>query len=173
MSGYVGLAGKAGRRVEYRAGVLMDKEGDMHLLLVVGLAVGTDAGNGGVNCPEVEVRLPIPSEWALEWVEEDGKKDYVEGRLKLDRKGRGELLCGGLLFEIREYHLGRQSSIDLLLRDLTAFGGANTESREFGTYRLDGDRLFLCLGDERRGRPIRFATQPGDDRMLLVFKRKK
>jgi hypothetical protein len=147
----------------------------MHLLLVVGLAVGTDAGNGGGNSPEVEARLPIPSEWALEWMEKDGEKDYLEGRLKLDRKGRGELFFGGILIEIRECLFGsaaRQSSIDLLLRNVMAFRGG-PDSRALGTYRLDRDRLFLCIGDGRRGRPIRFATHPGVAHVSFVFRRKK
>jgi hypothetical protein len=168
VSGHVGLAGKAGRRVEYRAGVLKDKEGDMHLLLVVGLAVGTDAEHGGASFPEVVARLTAPSEWALEWLEADGKRFYLEGGLKLDRNGRGELLYGDWRFEITGRCLdpvARRSSIDLRLKGLASVPAV-------GIYSVNGGRLFLCITGERK-RPTGFATKPGDNHMTLVFRRKK
>jgi hypothetical protein len=172
----VGLAGKAGRRVEYWAGVLKDKEGDMPLLLAVGLAVGTDVGNGGANSTEVEARLTAPSEWTLEWV---GKHPCQEGWLKLDRKGGGGLfLTKDLNFEIVGYRLGsgtRPQTIDLQLRFVALLRTPGRPVfRVLGIYRVDGDRLFLCFcWDRDKGRPASFVTQPGDFRALLVFRRKK
>jgi hypothetical protein len=178
VSGSVGLAGKAGRRVEYRAGVHRDKEVDMHLLLVVGLAVGTDAGNGGANCPEVEVRLPVPSEWVLEWWESAGQEYHQEGWLKLDRKGRGELFFGSdIHFEILGLRLrpaAPQPGIDLRLRLLKVRGRPDlTDLRVPGIYRLDRNRLFLCITDGSKTRPTGFTTQPNDGLITLVFRQKK
>jgi uncharacterized protein (TIGR03067 family) len=174
----VGLACKAGRRVECQAGVLKDKEGDMPLLLVVGLAVGTGAGQGGLNCPQVEIRLPAPSEWVLEWWESAGETYRQGGWLKLDWKGHGELFFGSdIHLGIMEYRLGsadRRPSIDLRLRHLMVMRRPDlTGLRVPGIYRLDGDRLFLCITDGSKTRPTGFTTQPNDGRITLVFRRKK
>jgi uncharacterized protein (TIGR03067 family) len=43
---------------------------------------------------------------------------------------------------------------------------------QFGIYRFDGDRLFLCVGgDDEKDRPAEFSSKGGNRRMVIVFKR--
>jgi uncharacterized protein (TIGR03067 family) len=147
----------------------------VHLLLVVGLAICTGPRSGGASRAELATDLTAPSEWVLEWMEEDGRKLRPGGRLKLDRRGHGEHLFKGLHYQIVDYRLDpttQPASIDLRLRNVKAKRADATGFRVLGIYRVDGDRLFLCLAqaDER---PTEFATKPLDGRFLFVLRRKK
>jgi uncharacterized protein (TIGR03067 family) len=42
-----------------------------------------------------------------------------------------------------------------------------------GIYALTGDELMICLGGPKQPRPRGFRTVKGDDRLLLVARRKK
>src|SRR5262249_7989323 len=53
--------------------------------------------------------------------------------------------------------------------DLMRDGQEPTE----GIYRLDRDRLGICLDDARRGRPTEFKSPPGPAHTLLVMRRDK
>jgi hypothetical protein len=140
----------------------------MHAFLTVtALLVGS--GEASPDLTRQEMRLPSPSEWVLEWMEENGKPHARVSELTLDRKGAGTLRLRGRTLRVTVHDLDPHPHPARL--DLTI------EGREYpGIYRSDDARLVLsldCLPHVREGRPTDFTTRPGDGRCLFVFKRKR
>jgi uncharacterized protein (TIGR03067 family) len=63
----------------------------------------------------------------------------------------------------------RPPMIDLTL----AQASGRREEPVKGIYRLDGDRLTLCLAQPWRKRPTEFTSEAGSQRGLLIFRRVK
>jgi uncharacterized protein (TIGR03067 family) len=57
--------------------------------------------------------------------------------------------------------------------DLTATTGPNRGKVIRGIYRLDGDRLVLCLGEPGQARPREFRSPAGSGHALIILKRVK
>ncbi len=56
--------------------------------------------------------------------------------------------------------------------DVSADGGPMRGRRVLGIYKLEGDRLTLCMADPDRPRPREFRADQGSGQTLMVFQRK-
>jgi uncharacterized protein (TIGR03067 family) len=57
--------------------------------------------------------------------------------------------------------------------DTVALGGSRKGKVTLGIYKLEGDRLTMCVRLKGEGRPTEFATKQGSGDMLMVFERVK
>jgi len=140
------------------------------LLLAVALALGIEEPQ--VRVERQEPQLAGPSEWILERGELDGNKFTAEGELTLGRKDDGYLSVEPLAhwnLVFSQKLADGQRQIDLSLWDIHS---ACPQSA-LGIYRIRSDRLTLCFSFHGHARPAEFVTKPDDDRVLLIFKRKK
>jgi hypothetical protein len=150
------------------------------LFLTAALALGVgDPRDGATNATTIDERLPAPSEWSLEWIGLGGEQGACGGRINFDRSGGGTLEINGLepirVLSYKLQPLAPHSRIDLRLAFVTPQRPALLPNgKEFfdklGIYRIRGDRLLLCLGEER---PTAFAIAENDGRWFFVFRRVK
>jgi uncharacterized protein (TIGR03067 family) len=99
--------------------------------------------------------------WSCRWLGRNGKKFEADGGL-LTIKG-GRWYAGDKA--VASYTIDPTTSPKLLdVTDLLEEKGLMAE----GIYRLDGDRLVICLyaGGGVRQRPLEFATEPGSEKFL-------
>ena len=133
----------------------------MNLLLVAGLALGSPSEAQEPVPQDVETCL-YPSDWVLEWGKHDGDW-FDQGRLELRPGGWGELTFGNqggrVGAEIR-YSANR-------------IGHSKLAKFTPGAFKLDGDRLTVCLVVAGKPVPTDCDVKPNDGRFLLVFKRKR
>jgi uncharacterized protein (TIGR03067 family) len=55
--------------------------------------------------------------------------------------------------------------------DVIPDGGPSRGKRVLGIYRLEGDRLTLCMADPDKPRPRAFEAEKGSGQTLMVFER--
>jgi uncharacterized protein (TIGR03067 family) len=56
--------------------------------------------------------------------------------------------------------------------DVIPDGGPSRGKRVLGIYRLEGDRLSLCMADPDRPRPREFKAEAGSHNTLMIFRRR-
>jgi uncharacterized protein (TIGR03067 family) len=57
--------------------------------------------------------------------------------------------------------------------DVLPDGGPSRGKRVLGIYRLEGNRLTICMADPDRPRPREFAAEKGSKQTLMVFTRSR
>jgi uncharacterized protein (TIGR03067 family) len=142
------------------------------LLLVLPLMLGPSIGNGPPPRQEDKARAVkedlkrLEGTWQCRWVGRNGRKFEANDpplTFKDARWFEGEKA-------VVSFTIDPTTSPKLIdLTDLLQDKGLKAE----GIYRLDGDRLVICLfaGEGVRQRPLEFTTEPGSERYLLWFER--
>ncbi len=103
---------------------------------------------------------------------DDGKKGPDDRtKLTFDSSGEAKLLVGDL-----ESPFGK-TEIDPMAKPMTidVIGSApdGVGKKTLGIYKLDGNRLTLCLSDLGKDRPKQFSSEPGSGNKLATFERAK
>jgi uncharacterized protein (TIGR03067 family) len=57
--------------------------------------------------------------------------------------------------------------------DVIADGGPSRDKRVLGIYRLENDRLTICMADADQPRPKDFTAEKGSRQTLMMFTREK
>jgi uncharacterized protein (TIGR03067 family) len=102
----------------------------------------------------------------------DGKEEPDDRtKLSFDSSGEAKLLVGDL-----ESPLGK-TEIDPTAKPMTidVIGTAadRVGKKTLGIYKLDGDRLTLCLSELGKDRPKQFSSEPGSGNKLVTYQRAK
>ena len=144
--------------------------------VLIGCVFGLRA-NAPMPQPADDLKL-LAGEWKPVALESDGKKApaaALEG-------GRWSFTGAEVRFADPGEELGGKSSVKLDASkspkhiDLVALEGPTKGMTIQGIYKLDQDRLVICLRDPegaKKGRPKAFATEAGSDLHMITLERVK
>jgi uncharacterized protein (TIGR03067 family) len=165
----------------------------MLMLAMTGCSHGPNGNRVAITEPEEDPvsrdLKAIQGRWTTISVERNGKTQQREFAEGLGLRFEGEKLVAsekGLErkehAEIRLYPQYDPKRIDLI-KEVThvTFGGKDGQERKesrvkevtYGIYRIDGDKLTLCLDESRRAYPERFATKVDSGLVLAILERAK
>jgi uncharacterized protein (TIGR03067 family) len=116
-------------------------------------------------------RKKLQGTWVVLSLREDGAEKKANGQLQLKFEGetftmlQGDQVTGKGPFAL-------DPSKDPMEMDLEFREGKEEGKTGLAIYAWDGANLKFCGADSKEKRPTGFTTKPGDDRILLVLKRK-
>lgn len=132
----------------------------MQALLVLSLVLAADATKDATN---------IEGTWIVVSASKDGKEnDEIKGE-KITFKGGKVTVSKKKKNEEGTYKIDPSQNPKTI--DVTGEGKDGTHR---GIYKLDGDKLTLCIADEAsEGRPKDFTAKEDDGKMVIELKREK
>ena len=144
--------------------------------MLVGIAFGLRADDAKPQ-PADDVKL-LTGEWKVVALESNGKKAPAEALEGMRWSFKGS----EVRFADPGEELGGKTSVKLDASqspkhiDLVALEGPSKDMKSEGIYKLEKDRLIICLRDSKaakKGRPAKFATEAGSELGLITLERVK
>jgi len=147
----------------------MGRQAFLYLSLIVGGALVAVPAEGG-DAPADQ--KPLEGKWLLVSSEQEGVSKPAE-----ELKGGGTYM----IFENQEVIArSEDQSVSLGTYSLDPSKSPSWYNRvmpdgteRLGIYRIEGDQLFLCLGERGKTRPSEFRTTKEDKASLVIYKRVK
>jgi uncharacterized protein (TIGR03067 family) len=112
--------------------------------------------------------------WKLVSAESNGKATPADKVAALGMTIKGETLTvqeGSEVVEEASFRLDRTANPPAI--DLKVTAGTDKGKTVLGIYRLEDERLTICVAEPGRERPSKFAAPEGTRHTLFVFKRAK
>jgi uncharacterized protein (TIGR03067 family) len=146
-----------------------------HAVLVVMVAALIAADDPKEDAAKKEL-AKLEGKWSVSTYEREGKTlgAGIARNIKYSFKGDVQTLTGGIGFTG-----GKEAQIKLdpakkpAEIDLTPLDGKNKGQTFQGIYKLEGDKLTICVTRPGGGRPKEFATKAGSGTVLVSHERDK